>query len=246
MSVSILAEVVASAIGKINEAEVFTERLRDELSNYSFQQPEEGSFQFTCTKSMYDGLLKNGDLEKFYQKYYATVPVKSTQFFTGLSRNTATLLSTKVADCLIAYCKRNKNSGDNTCSNPTTTLLSERERAGLQYRGGYVLQNLYKKHARTGTVESQQAMAILNTGKLDCIDDSLLTLIRIVSSTTPGPMSLVHGVTHDKSVSYLFSTPQARSQQQTEILIHLLKKLAPVNGISVVLYLVSPRISEQL
>ena len=50
-------------------------------------------------------------------------------------------------------------------------------------------------------------------------------------------VSLVHGFTHDKNVPHLFSTPQARSQQQTEILIHLLKKLAPVNDISGVLYL---------
>ena len=63
MSVSLLAEVVASAIGKINEAKVFTESLRDELNKYSFQQPEEGSFEFSSIKSMYDGLLKNGDLE---------------------------------------------------------------------------------------------------------------------------------------------------------------------------------------
>ena len=46
--------------------------------------------------------------------------------------------------------------------------------------------------------------------------------------------------THDKSVPYLFSTPQARSQQQTEIFIHLLKKLAPVYDIRGVLYLVHP------
>ena len=65
-------------------------------------------------------------------------------------------------------------------------------------------------------------------------------VVRIVSSTTPGSASLVHGFTHDKSVPFLFSTPQARSQQQTEILIHLLKKLAPVNDISGVLYLVDP------
>ena len=175
LSVGLLAEFVASAVRKINEAEVFTESLRDELSKYSFQQPEEGSFEFTSIKSMYDGFLKNGDLEKFYQKYYSTVPVKSTQFFTGLSRNAATLLATKVADCLIAYCKRSKNCGDN--SNSTTTVLSERERAGLQYLGGYVLHNLYKKHARTGTVESQQAMAILKAGKLDCISDSKQKLI---------------------------------------------------------------------
>ena len=71
-----------------------------------------------------------------------------------------------------------------------------------------------------------------------------------VSRTPPPPISrtklflrlnqaasLVHGFSHDKSVPQLFSTPQARSQQQTEILIHLLKKLTPVNDISGVLYL---------
>ena len=59
------------------------------------------------------------------------------------------------------------------------------------------------------------------------------SLIRIVSSTTPGSVSLVHGFTHYKSVL----SPQARSKLQTEILVHLLKKLAPVNDVSGVLYL---------
>ena len=63
------------------------------------------------------------------------------------------------------------------------------------------------------------------------------SLIRIVSSTSPGSVSLVHGFTRNKSVLFLFSTRQARYQQQTEILIHL---LAPVNDITGVLYLVDP------
>ena len=67
------------------------------------------------------------------------------------------------------------------------------------------------------------------------------SLIRIVSSIAPGSASLLHGFTHDKSVPYLFSTPQARSQQQTEIVIHLLKKLAAVNDISGIVYFVDPR-----
>ncbi|PFX27387.1 hypothetical protein AWC38_SpisGene7885 [Stylophora pistillata] len=165
LSVSILAEVLASAIRKINETEVFRKSLRDELSKYSFQQPEERGLEFTGIKSI------TGTVES---QQAMAIPVKSTQFFTGLSRNAATLLSTRVANCLIAYCKRSKNSGDNY---PTTTVLSERERAGLQYLGGYVLHNLYKKHARTGTVESQQAMAILKAGKLDSINDSKQSLI---------------------------------------------------------------------
>ena len=67
-----------------------------------------------------------------------------------------------------------------------------------------------------------------------------LSLFRIVSSTTPGSVSLAHGFTHDKCVPYMFSTHQARSQRQTEILVHLLKKLARVNDISGVLCLVDP------
>ena len=78
------------------------------------------------------------------------------------------------------------------------------------------------------------------------------SLIRIVSSTTPCSESLVHGFTNDQSVPYLFSTPQARSQEETKILIHLLKKLATENDISGVLYLgdpmwiFSPRIWKEL
>ena len=45
---------------------------------------------------------------------------------------------------------------------------------------------------------------------------------------------------HHKSIPYLFLTLQARTQQQTEILIHLVKKLALVNDNSGVLYLVDP------
>ena len=66
------------------------------------------------------------------------------------------------------------------------------------------------------------------------------SLIRIVSSTTPGYVSLVHGFTHNKRVPCLFSTPQPRSQQQTEILIYFLMKLGPVKDISSVFYLVDP------
>ena len=77
-------------------------------------------------------------------------------------------------------------------------------------------------------------------GWLESFSSPGCSLVRIVSSITPGSVSLVYGVTHDKSVAYVFSTPQARYQQQTEILIHLLKKLALVNGIRGVLYLVDP------
>ena len=86
-------------------------------------------------------------------KYYAKVPLRSTTFFSGLSRNAATLLS--------------KKERESTNTTTTTTILNEIDTAGLQYLGGYVLHQLYRKHAKANTKESQQAMAILKAGKLE-------------------------------------------------------------------------------
>ena len=117
-------------------------------------------------KTLYDGYLKNGDTEKFYGKYYSQVPLKSTTFFRGLSRNAATLLAIKVADNMVAHGKHAKSSPDNSIL-PSKTVLSDKETAGLQYLGGYVLHNLHKKCAKMSSSESQQAMAILKAGKLE-------------------------------------------------------------------------------
>ena len=137
---------------------------------YQFKQFDEGTDEFTVLKTIYDGYLKNGDIEKFYGKYYGQVPLQSTKFFSGLSHNAATLLATKVADSMLVYCKSTKAC----CSSnhPTQTLLSEREKAGLQYVGGYVLHNLHKQRAKISTIESNHAMAILKAGKLETGSDS--------------------------------------------------------------------------
>ena len=113
--------------------------------------------------------------EKFYGTYYATVAAKSTQFISGISRNAATLLATKVADCLLAYSKEQKHSTES--SHHIETVLSDKEKAGMQYLGDYVLHNLHKKHGRTNSVESQQAMAILKAGKLESITDASQKLV---------------------------------------------------------------------
>ena len=87
----------------------------------------------TTLKTLYDDFTKSGNLDKYYSKYYAKVPLRSTTFFSGLSRNAATSLSTKIADSLIAFNKMERESTN------TTTILNERDIAGLQYLGGYVL-----------------------------------------------------------------------------------------------------------
>ena len=94
----------------------------------------------------------------------------------------------------------------------------------------------FRASMATGRISSLVMMQPLKSFK----PFPVCSLIRIVSSTTPSSVSLVHCSTHDKSVHYLFSAPQSRSQQQTEILIYFLEKLAPVNDISV-LWIFSPQ-----
>jgi len=142
---------VLNVIQSVKGNEVFATSLRNELDLYEHEQLEEGTPEFSVMKTLYEGYLKNGNTEKFYGNYYAQVPLKSTSFFPGLSRNAATLLATKVADSMLSYCNHLKST----------------EKAGLQYLGGYVLHNLHKKYARKSTPEKQQAMAILKAGKLE-------------------------------------------------------------------------------
>ena len=152
---------MAIAVRNINAAGVFAENLRKELSSYVYQPLSESSDEYSFLKTLYDDFTKSGNLDKYYSKYYAKVPLRSTTFFSGLSRNAATLLSTKIANSLIAFNKMERESTN------TTTILHERDIAGLQYLGGYVLHKLYRKHAKANTKESQQAMAILKAGKLE-------------------------------------------------------------------------------
>ena len=164
---SMLADIVNSTVQKVKEGKVFAASLRNELELYEYEQPDENSEEFSVLQLLYDGFSKNKNTEKFYGSYYAQIPLKSTSFFKELSRNAATLLSIKVADNMVAHCKRVSNASTVSSSLPSKTVLCEKEKAGLQYLGGYVLHNLHKKCTRMDTTESQQAMAILKAGRLE-------------------------------------------------------------------------------
>ena len=161
----ILAEIVNNALKNISEREVFAADIRNELKQYKYEEPGGETQEFIVIRKLFEDYFKNGNAEKFYGNYYAQVPLKSSIFFKGLSRNAATLLATKVADFILSYCKGVKSSDKIPPS--AETVLSEKEQAALHYVGGYVLHNLHKKYARKNTTEKQQAMAIVKAGKLE-------------------------------------------------------------------------------
>ena len=164
---SILSEIVAHAIKNVKESEVFAASLKTELSEYEYmyEQLNEETHEFSVMQTLFDGYLKNGNAEKFYGKFYAQVPLNAANFFQGLSRNSATLLASKVANSMLTYCKNMMSPTDDSPASHTT--LSDKEKAGLQYIGVYVLHKLHKKYARNETPKSQHAMALLKAGKLE-------------------------------------------------------------------------------
>lgn len=68
---------------------------------------------------------------------------------------------------MIANSKKQKLS---SVSNESIHELTNKQKAGLQYVSGYVLQNLHKKYCKVNSIESQQAMTILKAGKLDSMN----------------------------------------------------------------------------
>ena len=159
---SILDEIVHSAVLKVKESKVFSASMRNEFNSYTFEQLEEGKTEFTELKNIYEGFMKNGDAEKCYGKYYAKIPLNSTRFFKGLSRNSATLVSTKVADCMLAYCKREKSSTDST--EDYCCIIREREGWPSVCRWICITQPLQQAQNKKF---SWKAMTILKAGKLE-------------------------------------------------------------------------------
>ena len=163
--------MINEAKQRLTENRAFPKNVREELRDYNFTGISEETEELLNLQNVFKCLAKKRDGEKFYSMFYSTVPLRSTSYFVGLSRNAATLLSTKLADHMLSYSKKQG------CTNSSTSgaKLTEKEMAGLQYIGGYVLSKLHHKLAQSKSgvsPESQQSMSILKAGREESIDAS--------------------------------------------------------------------------
>ena len=88
---------------------------------------------------------------------------------------------------MLAYYKRQKSVSTNNAD--CNLNLSDREKAGLQYIGGYVLQKVHNRHRAKASHESQQAQAILKAGKSDKNDSTQ----KLVESVNRGGLWFISG-----------------------------------------------------
>ena len=90
--------------------------------------------------------MKNGDIDKFFSNMYSTIVLKAPEFFPSLSCDSATLLSKKLVDKLVAQHKQLKLLSEEKVTTlvQEDTKLTEIEIHGLRYIDGYVCQKLHK------------------------------------------------------------------------------------------------------
>ena len=176
-----LEVMVAKAKAKIVDSKVYPKYLRDELKSHAFSS-NHLSTDISELCNIVKRLLKSGNAEKFYSSFYSRIVMNATKVFEGLSRNAATLLALKTADCLLAK----KKAKDEAEIPHLATKFSDKETSGLQYIGGYVLHKLqYIKHSKRGnSTVSQQSMSILRTGKAD--DPDVVDSQQLTSSLNRG------------------------------------------------------------
>lgn len=167
----ILTRMINEAKQRLPDNRVFPKNVREELKDYNFTGISEETDKFKNLQDVFKHLAKKRNGEKLYSMFYSTVALRSTSYFVGLPRNAATLLSTKLADHMLSYSKKQG------CTNSSASgaKLSEKEMAGLQYIGGYVLNKLHHKLAQSKcsrSPESQQSMSLLKAGREESIDAS--------------------------------------------------------------------------
>ena len=93
----ILREIIHSAMLSMREKNY----LRNEIDIFKFQGLEE--IEFRELKCIFDGLVKNGDSEKFFSKYYRAIALESTRFLRGFFQHSSALLAIKVTDNMLTF-----------------------------------------------------------------------------------------------------------------------------------------------
>ena len=97
------SRIVEKAKLKIVDNKIYPKVIRDKIE--SFTNLEDSSAEFSEIQSLHKRLKKSGNAESFYACFYSTIVLNAVKHFKGLTRNAATLLSTKVADCLLVDSK---------------------------------------------------------------------------------------------------------------------------------------------
>jgi len=174
LTTDILLTALTDAQYYIIENKTYPEKMIENIKNYKFDNNNivklKESIASTCEK-----LVKFGDIEEFYSKMYGDKMLCAGEFFPALHRDEATLIMKRLIDSLVSVVHHNKHSFTNDISKEKETPkdnieLTENEKHGLKYIGGFVCRQLTKKlkNSKSWNVDSvQMALSFLKATRND-------------------------------------------------------------------------------
>ena len=162
----------------------YAESVRESFKVYVFKiAGKEDKERFSQVKKMYS-LVRKGKVEKFYAMYFASVVSIASEYFPQLPFQSSVLLATRLADKIASF-KKDSNCSEVTSEHKSTVnMLNEKEKAALQYLGGYVLCTLHKRIRKSKdwmTNFKQQVLAVLQAGKQSNDCETAQTLVDCVN-----------------------------------------------------------------
>ena len=168
--------------------ECYPDEIRGELTKCVDLPPTDLFVQ--DIRNIYEKFSSRPDPEKFYGCYLASVPMKASTYFPSLSPHAATMTIMKFAELLLVYHKQSSVTNVQEKSKDAQSL-SDRDIDSLQYLGGYILRNIFrklKKSSKVDSSESQQIIAVLEASRIK-VD----TKHKLVSTLNKGELWATHG-----------------------------------------------------
>lgn len=97
LTVETYASIVGNAKVKLRDSKIYPKANTDEIWSYNCNTLQSSTPKFPEIQGLYIQLTKSGNAERFYAAFYASIVLHTSSHFVGLSRNSATLLCSKVA-----------------------------------------------------------------------------------------------------------------------------------------------------
>ena len=158
----LLLQLINEGKGEAAENKCFPDAIRRELKEYNIKDLNENILQNMLIA--YGKLVRNGNIEKYYELFYSDTVINSKTYLPELSQHTSALILFKLADRILTWYKEMKSQSTTASVSLSQMSLSERETHGLKYIGGYIFHKLHKKLKNSKNWKSpvsQQAQSIV-------------------------------------------------------------------------------------
>jgi len=163
LSPSQLENMIVDIVVEVSKDDCYPAEMRKELEKAKVKVSNDDTIYKECVGCL-ALMLKKNDVEKFYEKFYSSLPLKAKSLLHDtIPESSSKIVVLLLADKLLAFLKPH-DSQDQTVQ----ISLKDTERGPLNYLGGYILRNLHRKCSKQSkktnvNEEKEEFMALLDS-----------------------------------------------------------------------------------